>query len=175
MIRYSIPNSEDVIVLSDHVVAHFERHRQLDLHANESGGQLFARFSGEATLVQRVTGPRKVDRSGRFMFFPHRGAERREIGRLWRLGFHYVGDWHTHPQRYPQPSPRDIMNLREAFSMSVHQLAGFLLVIVGTAQGSAGLSVSVVDDTNCRLLVPHRDWPRHRRLSRRLGPVPASD
>ena len=144
--EYSVTGSDEVLTLTDTVTAHFDRHRQLAANSDEAGGQLFARFDGRATLVQRSTGPRRSDRRTRLTFLPNRLAERREIKRLFRVGLHYVGDWHTHPEVRPSPSQLDIDSSRELVRLSQHELMGLVLIIVGTDPSPEGLFVSIVRD-----------------------------
>ena len=56
-------------------------------------------------------------------------------------GLHYVGDWHTHPEKHPTPSADDLRSIAECFRQSTHELLGFLLVILGTGDPPAGLWV----------------------------------
>lgn len=60
-----------------------------------------------------------------------------------RRGFHFIGDWHTHPERVPHPSQSDVRSIREAFRQSKHHLNGFLLLIAGTVPFPAGLFLSL--------------------------------
>ena len=122
----------------------FERYQQRTAWCREAGGQLFARLEEPNVVrVQRATGPRWSDRRGRAFFEPNRRAERREIRRLFAEGEHFVGDWHTHPEGHPMPSPRDIESVQEMFVKSRHSLSGLFMVIVGTATLPDGLFVAL--------------------------------
>jgi integrative and conjugative element protein (TIGR02256 family) len=59
------------------------------------------------------------------------------------LGLHFIGDWHTHPERVPSPSASDIRSIREAVTRSVHHLNGFVLLIAGTEAFPLGLFVKL--------------------------------
>ena len=123
----------------------FERYQQRTRWCREAGGQLFARFEAPSVVrVKRATGPRWSDRRGRTFFEPNRRAERKEIRRLFAEGEHFVGDWHTHPEGCPVPSPKDIESVQEMFLKSRHSLAGLFMVIVGTANLPDGLFVALV-------------------------------
>lgn len=138
-------DSAQRLILSNYVLTHFERHRQSVSDSKEAGGQLFARIDGSCIIVEHATGPRPSDWKSKFLFIPNRIAERREIKRLFREGFHYVGDWHTHPDSNPKPSRTDTRTFRDIFRRSRHQLAGFVMVIVGTAAPPEGLFVAISD------------------------------
>ena len=152
VISYSIGHSSQFVILTVPVLACFDRHRQLDVHSREAGGQLFARFDGDAIRVERATGPRSSDRRSRTSFIPNRTAERREIGWSFKDGFHYVGDWHTHPEPDPSPSQTDIRSFQDMYRKSRHELASFLMVIVGTVSGENGLYVALCNDHGLRRL-----------------------
>ena len=141
MIVYRSP-SEEHLLLTDDVLARFNRYRQTG-RRKEAGGQLFATFGGSTTQIERATGPRRSDRRGRGFFFPDRRAERREIERLFKSGLHYVGDWHTHPENRPVPSSTDMASFREMFCKSKHRLDSFVIIIVGLDHGPEGLYVGL--------------------------------
>ena len=106
---------------------------------------MFARFTQDQIVIEIATGPRRSDRRSRFSYVPNRLAERREIARLFKLGLHYVGDWHTHPERHPNPSSTDARNLNETFRKSKHQLTALVMIIVGTCPGPKGLYVGTAN------------------------------
>lgn len=145
MIEYPIGTSEQSLVLTDPVVDHFRRHRQLRWYQREAGGQLFARFKDNSVFVEDATGPRRTDRRARTSYVPDRRAEQVEIFERHPRGLHYVGDWHTHPEPHPSPSRSDTWSIAECVAKSRHQLHGFVLVIVGQTEFPAGLHVSVHD------------------------------
>ena len=143
---YSVKNSDQTLVFSDTVLAHFYSHQQLTNSSREAGGQLFAQFDGPRIRIKRATGPRPTDRRGRRFFVPNRRAERREIKRLFKKGLYYIGDWHTHPELQPAPSQVDLSSVQEMFRKSRHGLAGFVMVIIGKASFPDGLFVGVCTD-----------------------------
>ena len=152
VISYFVGNSSQTILLTDPVLAHFDRHRQMTAGIPEAGGQLFARFDGDTIRVERATGPRSSDRRGPTVFIPNRMGERREIRRKFKDGFHYVGDWHSHPEPSPTPSPIDIQSFREMYRKSRHGLASFLMVIVGASPDESGLYVALCNENAPRRL-----------------------
>ena len=156
VIIYHLNNSDQTLVITDGVLAHFSRHQQLTNCSREAGGQLFAQFDGPCIRIEYATGPRRTDRRGRRFFVPNRRAERREIKRLFKKGLYYIGDWHSHPELQPTPSQIDIWNVKDTFLKSRHGLAGFVLVIVGKASFPYGLFVSVCNKNGLTKLVNHR-------------------
>ena len=155
MIRYDIGDSGQRLILNDAVLDHLERHRQLGNQSKEAGGQLFARFDQKTIRIERATGPRPTDRRGYRIFVPNRLAERREIKRLFKAKLYYVGDWHTHPEPQPTPSRIDIGSFRDMFHKSRHELASFVMVIVGTEGFPKSLFVGLCTSEGLDELTPN--------------------
>ena len=136
------------LVLSDAVVEHFTLHQQVRRDQAEAGGQLFARITRYEIFVEEATGPRPTDRRGRTHYTPDRQAERREILERFALGLHYVGDWHTHPERVPTPSHVDRFTISDCSRRSNHKLACFLLIVVGNGSFPECLHFSLHDGSS---------------------------
>lgn len=132
----------------------FTNHRQLRSDDREAGGQLFARIEGPNILLELATGPRKSDRRSRYSYEPDRRAEQEEIDRLHRENLLFVGDWHTHPEPTPHPSPQDFASIRDSVAKSRHHLNGFLLIIVGTEAMPTALWVGLHSTTESLQLAP---------------------
>lgn len=145
MIEYEIGHSGQKLVLTEAVLVHLSCHRQMRWYQREAGGQLFARLGNKRIVVERATGPRQSDRRTRLSYRPDRTAEQIEIVESHSEGLHYIGDWHTHPERYPEPSPLDSESIAQCFARSAHDLNAFVLVIVGQAAPPEGINVSVHD------------------------------
>jgi integrative and conjugative element protein (TIGR02256 family) len=158
MTEYKIGDSNQVLTFSDSVMAHFKRHRQRRSSDNEAGGQLFAKLTENEIAVVEVTGPRSSDKRSRCSYVPDRSAEQREISERHSRGLQFVGDWHTHPARFAQPSPQDLASMAEMVQRSEHCLRGFVLVIVGQAQLPSSMYVCVHDGIGAfELLSNHKN------------------
>ena len=131
------------IHFSPETVEHFVAHRQQGRVKTEIGGQLFAQFERGEVRVVRATGPNATDKRGWTWFRPDLRKQNTEIQQLFQQGFHFVGDWHTHPEREPRPSSWDTDSMNDCFKKSQHQLRAFLMVIVGRADFPTGLWVSL--------------------------------
>jgi integrative and conjugative element protein (TIGR02256 family) len=141
--RLNVSKPALVVHFSAPVLAEFFKYRQTNRWSSESGGQLFARIQQNQWTIVTASGPKRTDIRRRFRFFPDRNAEQLEINSLFDQGLHYVGDWHTHPEHHPAPSTLDLESMRDLTKKSRHQLPGFLMVIVGTADAPSGLWVSL--------------------------------
>jgi integrative and conjugative element protein (TIGR02256 family) len=154
VIRYLIGSSGQLLVLTDNVVTHFRKHRQIFRLKAEAGGQLFARFVDPEIRIEVASGPRPADIRGRTYYWPNRRAEQKEIISNHKRGLHYVGDWHTHPSYQPAPSSTDLSNIKECFLKSRHRLRAFVMIIVGTAKPPKGLRLSLHDGYEEFILSP---------------------
>ena len=143
MIEYPIGVSGQALVFTDPVVETFSKHRQLRFWQREAGGQLFGLFRGSKIEVVEATGPRRTDRRTRTSYVPDRRAEQREIDERFGRGLHFLGDWHTHPEKVPRPSSPDLASLDDTVRRSVHVMQAFVLVVVGQLPAPEGLHVSL--------------------------------
>ena len=44
----------------------------------------------------------------------------------------YVGEWHTHPESNPSPSPTDVASIIQNFSSAISAVPFLMMIIVGT-------------------------------------------
>ncbi|MFA6528365.1 MAG: Mov34/MPN/PAD-1 family protein [Candidatus Gracilibacteria bacterium] len=132
-LSYSLPNGLGRVVFTANVVEKLHSYKQTRFFSKESGGQLFASFEDDIIRVFEITGPRKFDKRSKFSFFPHRKTEQIEIHNKYiKEHIHFVGDWHTHPEKTPKPSNCDQESVAKIMEESRHSLQGIFLVIVGT-------------------------------------------
>ncbi|WP_349365541.1 MAG: Mov34/MPN/PAD-1 family protein [Nitratireductor rhodophyticola] len=148
MIVVPIGASGQRLVFTSAVIEHFEKYQQLRWWQREAGGQLFARLALPEILIEEATGPRPTDWRTRNTYRPNRTAEQLEIANRFSRDLHFIGDWHTHPERVPAPSRTDIASMREMVRKSAHHFNGFVLAIVGTDPLPRSLYVSVVSGSD---------------------------
>lgn len=113
-------------------LAVFKRYQQSKTRDREAGGQLYAREFGPVLCVRLATPPHPLDRRTRSSYIPDRRQQQREIDTLYASGYHYIGDWHTHPEACPRPSNVDFDSMRTIAANSKHELCTLLFVIVGS-------------------------------------------
>lgn len=142
-ITYKLPNNLGLIEFLPETLEHFEKYKQRTCFSKEAGGQLFAFHDGKNTVtIAEVTGPRPRDWRSRFGYIPDIKAEKIEIKEKYKIGLHFVGDWHTHPQDIPSPSTTDENSMKKLVIESVHDFEGFVMVIIGRKPFPNGLHVS---------------------------------
>ncbi|WP_413185820.1 Mov34/MPN/PAD-1 family protein [Paraburkholderia sacchari] len=107
---WTTPEKRVLVLLSDDVIATFFAYRQ-DRHQPEAGGILLGRRRGNHFEVVLATEPAATDRRSRLSFVRESHGHQEQAVELWErsLGkIGYVGEWHTHPEVTPVPSPVDI-------------------------------------------------------------------
>lgn len=120
-----------MVELSEAVVRWFTEQRQVTRQQPEAGGQLFGRIEHHVWRIETCTGPRSSDRRASHRYSPQPDVENREILAMYERGLHFLGDWHTHPQKIPKPSRQDIVTTQHCYREAATELCGFLLIVVG--------------------------------------------
>ena len=126
--------------------------RQLKGEDLESGGVLLGRLVDDCrdVLVDAVGRPGAKDRRGRMFFRRARASAQRLVKRSWRRSGgrqNYLGEWHTHPESFPQPSLRDVEEWKRIVREAEYDQGFLIFVIVGTVE----IRVWEVDRDRCEL------------------------
>ena len=117
---------------SDEVVETLLAYRQKRFHL-ESGGLLFSELSeNDCVNIVDVSVPSRWDFRRHDRFRVHTGHAQKLINRQFFQGLHFVGDWHSHSEVAPTPSPTDNATIRDVFNQSKHELNYLLMVIIGS-------------------------------------------
>jgi integrative and conjugative element protein (TIGR02256 family) len=148
MLIFELPGNKQHLVFTNAVLSNISQYRQTHRKHPESGGQLFARITQKMVIVAAATGPHRKDNKHRFLFVPNKKRLNSEIQTFFAKGLHYVGDWHTHPQKHPEPSLLDLRSMKNCFKKSRHELEHFLLVIVGNTVIPDGIWVGLINDAH---------------------------
>ena len=120
----------------------------------ETGGILVGRYSADlAVAVVTHASPPPPDTTAGPTWL-RRGIVGLEswLARLWtRHARHYLGEWHFHPFSTPQPSGRDIAQMRVIAKSTRYQCrTPVLLIVGGDPQGEWCTHVEVLDETGRR-------------------------
>ena len=144
---YAFPNSAQQIVLTKAVLEVLLANRQQGT-ASEAGGLLFAEFDFPIIRIVEASSPQTTDKRERTLFIPNRILQRKLINQRFKKGYHFVGEWHTHPVNKPTPSLLDLESMAESFIKSRHELNYFIMIIVGNTKKRTELWVSIHDGSN---------------------------
>lgn len=155
MLIFKLPGGVQYLIFTDAVLSFISRYRQIHRGQSESGGQLFAKVTPKVIVVAAASGPHRIDRRSRFLFIPNKNRLEAEIRTYFSKGLHYVGDWHTHPQKFPKPSCLDIASMKKCFRLSRHELEYFLLVVIGEENGPEGIWVGLINHSEKIVLFTH--------------------
>jgi len=145
MMTYELPGQKQRLVFTHRVLKHLFQQRQIKRKQSETGGQLFATITPQIVVVVAATGPHTRDLRKRFSFIPYKRRLTKEIHGYFAKGLHYVGDWHTHPQKTPKPSWLDLKSMKECYVKSNHELDHFILVIIGNSTGNEWIWVGLIN------------------------------
>lgn len=124
------------VCLTELVVDTVLAHRQLKRSSTEAGGVLLGRLyprSGDV-VVEAVTTPTKADRRSRFSFFRAKRPAQNAVQEAWCRTAgeqNYLGEWHTHPEDDPTPSPIDLSDWARLCNTAVFEQEALFFVIVG--------------------------------------------
>lgn len=111
--------------------------RQTSPISPESGGMIVGRFilGSDDVIVDEATVPTKADRQGRYFFKRAKKAAQERICVMWEESdrtANYLGEWHTHPERIPQPSGVDLENWKSITQTAQYEQDCLFFIIVGT-------------------------------------------
>ena len=140
------------VILSSEAIWHLYIHRQNWFWNREAGGQLFGHLEDTKFTVNFATGPRKEDVRCRHGYVGNRNEEQKEIDNFLKKDVFYLGDWHTHPEKHPTPSSRDIETSNDCFRKSTHAMPGYIMIIVGKSEYVHNWFVGITSKTGTRNL-----------------------
>lgn len=104
------------ILIEASTLNQMDQFRQCHRAAPEAGGVLLG-FRRDIHLhVIAQTTPQPADHRSRFHFDRLDGRHQRVALQYWQssgMKIDYLGEWHTHPEEFPQPSPLDYAEWRK--------------------------------------------------------------
>lgn len=121
--------------VSDRLIDELASYRQLDDEQPESGGVLIGQHlnSNGCMVINDFTPPQDTDKQGRCQYYRSK-AHSELVRKIWEESNKhstYVGLWHTHPEKEPEPSNADLDDWRKALSKSKYAGNNLFFVIVG--------------------------------------------
>lgn len=119
-----------------------ERFKQDTKSAKESGGILLGQVKEKEVYILKVTTPNKFDKASRYSFDCNKDAAQVIIDYEFINSGQktiYIGEWHTHPENYPNPSGIDKKMIgKQYFKNRLNE--PFLILLI---QGLKGLYVAI--------------------------------
>lgn len=111
------------------VIHEFQKYRQTGSKL-ETGGMMFSSsVSSNIVEIDLISSASDLDISRRFGFIPNKRSAQAIIDKNFENDFHYIGDWHTHPESCPSPSSQDLKTIKSLFIKSKHDLT-FLVILI---------------------------------------------
>lgn len=103
----------------------------------EAGGVLLGRYliDSENIIVDRITVPMVGDSRERNYFKRHQKRHQKVIEKAWEDSggtCNYLGEWHTHAERYPIPSSLDKREWKRKLQEDTFDSDNLYFIIVGT-------------------------------------------
>ncbi len=124
-----------------------------DLKPRETGGTLVGHYSEDRleAFVTCALEAKAGARKQRARFYRPPDNVDGQLARIYQESeglTHYLGEWHTHPDAGPMPSPTDLSTLRGlAKSRSVATDTPFLVILGGDFQTVAMVSCTLAEKT----------------------------
>lgn len=132
------------VFITNTTIKVIETHIQIKRKDHESGGILLGQIIENEIHILKASTPNKFDKSSRHSFECNKEAAQIIIDYEFINSENktiYVGEWHTHPENYPNPSGIDIgMIKNQYFKNRLNE--PFLVLII---QGQKGLYVALFD------------------------------
>lgn len=122
--------------LNDDVVDRMLGYVQDERSKLEAGGVILGRFikGSDHVIVDKITVPMVGDIRKRYSFTRSEKGHQRLIESNWKKSngtCNYLGEWHTHPEWYPEPSEQDYKNWKTILSSRTFDSDELYFVIVG--------------------------------------------
>jgi len=115
---------------SDNIIHELQKYRQTGAKL-ETGGMLFtSSLDSNVVDIDLISSASDLDVRRRFGFIPNKHSAQTIIDKNFENGLYYIGDWHTHPEFSPSPSPQDLKTIKSLFRKSKHDLTFFVILIL---------------------------------------------
>lgn len=119
-----------LVVITEHILTVLDRYKQAKIQDNEAAGVLLGEKRGKHIVITDLSEPGLGDLRQRSLVDRRGKHHQQKVDDCFHLSggtVNYVGEWHTHPEDYPQPSQQD----RSSWSKNLKQCAPKIVLIVG--------------------------------------------
>ncbi len=106
------------VYITDTTLKIFESFKQIKKKDNESGGILLGQIVDNDIYILKASTPNKFDNSSRYSFECNKDSAQVIIDYEYVNSGKktiYLGEWHTHPERGPNPSGIDIGMIKKQY------------------------------------------------------------
>lgn len=122
--------------ISVHALERMGKYRQVNDEDTEAGGVLLGRFivDSKDIIIDEVSVPMVGDKRRRTSFVRNAKSHQRIIDFQWfnsKGTCNYLGEWHTHPESYPDYSGVDIENWKDRLKKDTFTSRFLYFIIVG--------------------------------------------
>jgi proteasome lid subunit RPN8/RPN11 len=136
------PSFRRYVLLTASALDHMYARTQRRFWQSEAGGEIYTPDpDSHGLIITAATGPNPSDRRGRHYFNPDAVAATQDRERLFCLGLHAVGLWHTHPEASPTPSRLDHSTTEEYLEAFRGERDYYLMVILGNHRSPPNVAV----------------------------------
>jgi integrative and conjugative element protein (TIGR02256 family) len=122
------------VIITEAVMRIFEGFKQYNKKDNESGGVLLGQIIDDKIYILKASTPNKFDKASRFSFECNKDAAQVIIDYEFINSENktiYLGEWHTHPEDYPNPSGIDIRMIKNQYFKNKLNEPFLILLIQG--------------------------------------------
>ena len=122
------------IEISENVVDIFAKFKQIKRNAPEAGGIVLGQVKGKYIFVSKATTPCFSDIFSRFSFIRDYNIAQLIVDyEFYNNNGHliYLGEWHTHPENTPSPSPQDFKMIKNQYRKNTLNEDYILMFIIG--------------------------------------------
>jgi integrative and conjugative element protein (TIGR02256 family) len=140
--KYKLPNN--IILKIDKVVISILFSYKQEDRIPESGGILLGKLYEELLVIEQVSVPGDGDKRGLFLFHRNKVRAQAIIDHAYKSSngeIIYIGEWHTHKEKQPNPSWIDRLEIKRAFKKSKLNLDFIIWAIAGNDSESKELWV----------------------------------
>lgn len=125
-----------IVDIESHVLHLLHSYEQIHLCDKEAGGVLVAKQIENQThyILSAASTPTEWDEQNRYSFVRSIKSAQPFINEKWERSNgmeNYIGEWHTHPERFPTPSGTDTALINQIIADKSSPYSRVLLIIVG--------------------------------------------
>ncbi len=131
LVKIRMPNGKIVDILDD-VGMILKEHIQKDISA-EAGGVLigYTHKTKENVVIEEITKPQEDDERTFLGFFRKSNNHLKTVKQAKLRKSGYLGNWHSHPSDYPEPSSTDFYSWKDSLKTEKTSCGYIFFIILG--------------------------------------------